>query len=237
MREKIIRGCWQLSTDHSKHTSNINPILDAIDAGFTTFDCADIYLGVEVLLGQAKKLRAHADVRFHTKFVPDLSQLNNIDLNYCEKIIDRSLSRLNVDSLSLVQFHWWDYNVDNYLKVMDGLNTLKVKGKIAAIGLTNVNSSYLKQFSDNFDIASLQAQVSLFDKRVEGSVQPICQAKGIKILAYGTLMGGFLSERWLNQKEPSLNELANRSLVKYKLMIDDVCGWATFQQRLTLLDA
>lgn len=231
----IIRGCWQLSAGHSQQSAEIDPILDAIGSGFTTFDCADIYLGVEELLGKAARTVGGKKMRVHTKFVPDRSRLQTIDRQYVESIIDRSRSRLQVETIDLVQFHWWNWEVKNYLSAMDILSELKAKGKIAEVGLTNMNRKYLEEFSERFDIASLQAQVSLFDRRVERGVGELCRKKNIKIFAYGTLLGGFVSENWLGQAEPELNQLPNRSLVKYKLLIDAACGWQEFQSRLTTL--
>lgn len=231
----IIRGCWQLATGHSQQNMNMQPILDAIESGFTTFDCADIYLGVEELLGKASKIFSEKKLRIHTKFVPDLNYLQNIDRKYIENIIIRSLKRLQVECIDLVQFHWWNWEVKNYLPTMEILSKLKAEGKIAEIGLTNVNRQYLEEFSERFDIASLQAQVSLFDRRVERGVSELCRKKNIKIFAYGSLLGGFVSEKWLCKEEPSLKQLANRSLVKYKLLIDSACGWAEFQRRLSIL--
>lgn len=233
---KIIRGCWQLSTGHSEQNSDMHPILDAIDCGFTTFDCADIYLGVEELLGKASKVFPEKKLRIHTKFVPDLNYLDKIDFRYVESIIDRSLKRLKIDCIDLVQFHWWNWEVKNYLLAMEFLSELKAQGKIAQIGLTNVNQKYLEEISERFDIASLQVQVSLFDRRVEKGVAELCRKKNIKILAYGSLLGGFVSEKWLDQNEPTLEALANRSLVKYKLLIDAACGWEEFQKRLKVLN-
>ncbi len=230
---KIIRGCWQLATGHSQQNGDLQPILDAVENGFTTFDCADIYLGVEELLGKALKAQK---LRIHTKFVPDLNCLENIDRNYVENIIDRSLRRLQAECIDLVQFHWWDWEVKNYLSVMEFLSELKVKGKIGEVGLTNVNRKYLEEFSHHFDIPSLQVQVSLFDRRVEHGVGKLCHKKNIKIFAYGSLLGGFVSEKWLGKEEPELTQLANRSLVKYKLLIDAACGWKEFQRRLSFLN-
>ena len=31
----------------------------------------------------------------------------------------------------------------------------------------------------------------------------LCQARGVKLLTYGVLAGGFLSERWLGAAEPA----------------------------------
>lgn len=234
-KEKIIRGCWQLATGHSQVGGDIEPILDAIQCGFTTFDCADIYLGVEELLGKASQAVPQQKLRIHTKFVPDLNRLQEMDRKYVESIIDRSLSRLQVDCLDLVQFHWWDWKIKNYLSALEFLTELKAKGKIAKIGLTNVNKKYLEAISEHFDIASLQVQISLFDRRVEQGVAQLCRKKNIQLFAYGSLLGGFMSEKWLGKGEPDLEQLANRSLVKYKLLIDSACGWEEFQRRLSLL--
>lgn len=231
----IIRGCWQLAAGHSQENVGMEPVLDAIKCGFTTFDCADIYLGVEELLGKAAQAFPQQKLCFHTKFVPDLNRLQEIDRDYVESIIDRSLKRFRVDCLDLVQFHWWDWKIKNYLPTLDFLSELKAKGKIAEIGLTNVNKQYLGEISKYFDIASLQVQVSLFDRRVEQGVAQLCRQKNIKILAYGSLLGGFVSEKWLNKHEPGHEHLMNRSLVKYKLLIDSACGWEEFQRRLYIL--
>jgi aryl-alcohol dehydrogenase-like predicted oxidoreductase len=61
-----------------------------------------------------------------------------------------------------------------------------------------------------------------------------CRQHGIGLLCYGTVLGGFLSERWLGVAEP-VGELANRSLTKYRLVIEDFGGWALFQQLLGVL--
>src|SRR5690348_2224210 len=130
MNKNIIRGCWQLATGHSQQEITTQPILDAIECGFTTFDCGDIYLGVEELLGKVLKAHPQKKLRIHTKFVPDLDRLPEIDRTYVEHIIDRSLKRLQVECIDLVQFHWWDWEVKNYLFAMDILSELKAKGKI-----------------------------------------------------------------------------------------------------------
>ena len=49
--------------------------------------------------------------------------------------------------------------------------------------------------------------------------------EGICILAYGVLAGGFLTDRWLKQPVPSTTTLANRSLIKYLLMIEEWGKW------------
>jgi aryl-alcohol dehydrogenase-like predicted oxidoreductase len=57
----------------------------------------------------------------------------------------------------------------------------------------------------------------------------------MRLLCYGTVAGGFLSNRWLGVAEPRA-PLPNRSLTKYKLIIDDAGGWDWFQALLRALD-
>jgi aryl-alcohol dehydrogenase-like predicted oxidoreductase len=231
----IIRGGWQLAPGHLVGQSiddALSPILDSIDAGFRVFDCADIYPGVENLLGQARVLAAEGgvNIRVHTKCVPDRDALATVGLPEIERIVDQSLLRLQCDSIELVQFHWWDYNVPRYLDALDALSRLKKAGKIQAIGLTNFDACRLQEILDaGIDVHSIQLQYSLVDKRSEKDVIPLCKAQGIKVFTYGGLLGGFLSDAWLNQRPPELGALPNRSLVKYRLIIDDWGGWDRYQ--------
>ena len=58
---------------------------------------------------------------------------------------------------------------------------------------------------------------------------------GIQILSYGTLLGGFFSEKYLNVDEPTRADLTTASLQKYKNMIDIWGGWQLFQELLEVL--
>jgi aryl-alcohol dehydrogenase-like predicted oxidoreductase len=62
----------------------------------------------------------------------------------------------------------------------------------------------------------------------------LCRNHGIALLCYGTVAGGFLSDRWLGRPAPA-ESLANRSLVKYRLIIDEFGGWPLFQELLVAL--
>ena len=62
-----------------------------------------------------------------------------------------------------------------------------------------------------------------------------CQDRGMTLLAYGTLLGGLLSETYLGRPEPRRSELVTASLQKYKNMIDAWGGWALFQELLATI--
>ena len=51
-------------------------------------------------------------------------------------------------------------------------------------------------------IVTAQVQYSLLDRRAEAALVPLCHEKGVRVIAYGTLAGGLLSDDWLHQPEP-----------------------------------
>ncbi|WPX96441.1 Aldo/keto reductase C-terminal domain protein [Candidatus Bandiella woodruffii] len=140
-----------------------------------------------------------------------------------------------MDSLDLVQFHWWDYNVGDYLEALKILQALKQQGLIQKIGLTNFNTQHLSRIVEEgrIEIESIQVQYSLLDKRPENGLIKYAKTHKIKVFCYGTLAGGFLTKKWLGKDQP--NTLENRSLVKYQLIIDEFGGWEKFQQLLSVI--
>ena len=79
--------------------------------------------------------------------------------------------------------------------------------------------------------------VSLLDRRALAEMSRLCLEQGVKLLAYGTVAGAFLSEDWLSQEEPTLSGIHEWSKMKYKRFIDQTGGWEKFQQILRVLDA
>ncbi|RKF45413.1 aldo/keto reductase [Paraburkholderia fungorum] len=241
---RLLKGGWQLAGGHGSvdRAAAIADMAAYYDAGITTFDCADIYTGVEEMIGafrheytNTRGADSLAKLRVHTKFVPDLANLARVDRQLVEQTADRSLKRLGVERLDLVQLHWWDYDVPGYLDTMHWLKELQRAGKIEHVGGTNFDTAHTRELIDaGMPLVSMQVQYSLLDQRPSLSLAPFCEQAGMKLLCYGTVAGGFLSERWLGVAEPA-EPLENRSLVKYKLIIDDFGGWDLFQLLLATL--
>ena len=208
---RVILGAWQQSSGHSARVAGPEEIFStwdqALARGLDTFDCADIYTGVEALIGDYVRRRRAAGAgipKVHTKFVPDLAALRTIDRGYVERIVDRSLTRLALDRLDLVQFHWWDYQVPGYLEVMGWLGELARAAKIAHLGLTNFDTARTRELlALGVPIATAQVQYSVLDQRPERGLAAMAAAAGVGLVCYGTVAGGFLSERWLGQPEPA----------------------------------
>ncbi|MEK7530665.1 MAG: aldo/keto reductase [Patescibacteria group bacterium] len=241
---RILKGHWQVAGGHGAidQAQAIEDLFAFVDSGITTFDCADIYTGAEELIGAFLKqyeerygTEARKLIKVHDKFVPDLAMLPDVSMEYVESIIDRSLERLGLDAIDLVQFHWWDYSVARYIETVGYLKQLQDKGKIRHIGVTNFDLAHLNEILDSgVTLVSAQIQYSVLDQRPEGAFAKFCAAHNIKLLCYGSLAGGFLGERYLGAVEP-MEPLENRSLIKYKLIIEEFGGWSAFQKLLSAL--
>lgn len=233
---RLLKGGWQLAGGHGV----VDPEaawrdMDAfVEAGITTFDCADIYSGVESLLGGYLRRTTH-QVQVHTKCVPDLDRLATLTPADLRRTVERSRERLGVDVLDLVQFHWWDLTVGDPIAALHALGALRDEGLVRHIGLTNFASAPLRAILDaGVGVVSHQVQYSLLDRRPARTVAPLCAEHGIGLLCYGALAGGFMHERWLGAPDPTL-PLENRSLVKYRLIIEECGGWGAFQALLGVL--
>lgn len=235
---KLIIGCWQLSQGHSEanQIAAIKVIETYYQADFRVFDCADIYTGVEELLGQFIKTHqlGSNDIKVHTKYVPDMASLATLTPDQTETIIDRSRSRLGREHLDLVQFHWWHYETGHYLKALETLTNLKQQGKIKEIGLTNFDAKrVLEIVAHGIPVASIQTQHSVIDQRAK-TLEPMLQQHDIQLLCYGSVAGGLLSDAYVGQGEPR-EPHENRSLTKYLLMVAEMGGWQALQSILEVL--
>jgi aryl-alcohol dehydrogenase-like predicted oxidoreductase len=235
---RIVKGGWQLAGGHGAvdEAAAMDDMDRFVDAGVTTFDCADIYTGVEALIGRwlARRRAAPpaAAVQVHTKYVPDLDRLPTHSRADVVRGVDRSLARLGVEALDLVQLHWWDYDVAGYVDAAQWLAELRREGKVRHVGLTNFDRARLEEIvAAGVPVVSHQVQYSVMDRRPAGAMAAACAARGVGLLCYGALAGGFLSDRWRGAAPPA-EPLENRSLVKYRLIIDEFGGWDRFQALL-----
>jgi aryl-alcohol dehydrogenase-like predicted oxidoreductase len=243
---RVIRGGWQLAGGHGAvdRAQAVADLAAFAEAGIVTFDCADIYTGVEDLIGEFRTeygrrrgAEALSQIKVHTKFVPDLELLPKINKTHVREIIDRSLQRLRLERLDLVQFHWWDYGIPGCVETAHRLDELRRDGKIDLIGGTNFDTDHVERFAAaGIPMASMQVQYSLLDHRPEQGFIEACRRHGTHLLCYGSVAGGFLGETWLGVPEPRA-PFENRSLTKYKLIIDDFGSWPLFQQLLQALGA
>src|SRR5438067_1183462 len=220
---RILNGMWQVSGAHGAIDTGraVAAMFHYHDAGFTTWDLADHYGPAEDLIGEFRRRFAErrgaerlGEIQAFTKWVPHPGPMTRPAV---EDAIGVALKRMGVDRLDLLQFHWWDYGDRRYLDALKQLADLRDRGKIRHLALTNFDTERLAVIAENgIRIVSNQVQYSLVDRRPEARMAPWCAEHGVSLLAYGTLLGGLLSEAWLGRPEPLRAELNTASLQKYK---------------------
>jgi aryl-alcohol dehydrogenase-like predicted oxidoreductase len=239
---RILNGMWQVSGGHGRINPKtaIESMFQYVDAGFTTWDLADHYGPAEDFLGEFRRQliatrgeEAVNNIQAFTKWVPRPGKMTK---KLVEENIDISLRRMDVKSLDLIQFHWWEYRDANYLDALKYMVELQTEGKIKHLALTNFDTEHLQIITEaGIKIVSNQVQFSVVDRRPQVNMVNFCQEHDIKLFTYGSLCGGLLSEKYLNKPELKGLEINTTSLRKYKQMIDNGGGWGLLQQLLNTL--
>ncbi|KAJ3760630.1 aldo/keto reductase [Lentinula raphanica] len=249
---RILNGLWQLSSPawgtaslDKQHTD----FEQLIRAGFVATDMADHYGDAELVYGA-----------FRNQLAPEISSKVIACSKWCvfgppakpvthqfvlSAVMERS-RRLG-GRVELLQFHWYDYNAKDYLRILVELVKITKTHPhlVSAIGLCNFDSQHteeacqhLLQETNEIGIVSNQIQYSLIDTRPSIEMEAVCQKFGIKLLTYGSFCGGFLSDKWLNVNAPNVySEQAQLtpSQRKYFDMINNWGSWDDFQALLRAL--
>ncbi|HYZ42104.1 MAG TPA: aldo/keto reductase, partial [Stellaceae bacterium] len=206
---RILNGMWQVSGAHGRIDPRraVEAMFTYHDAGFTTWDLADHYGPAEDFIGAFRRQFASrygaarlGEIQAFTKWVPHPARMTR---RVVEDAVGISLARMGVQCLDLLQFHWWDYGDASYLDALHHLADLQAEGKIRHLALTNFDTERLRIIVDHgIRIVSNQVQYSLIDRRPQARMASFCREHAITLLAYGSLLGGLLSEQYLGRSEP-----------------------------------
>jgi aryl-alcohol dehydrogenase-like predicted oxidoreductase len=239
---RILNGMWQVSGAHGyiEPEQGVNEMFKYHEAGFTTWDLADHYGPAEDLVGEFRSRFAArfgrgrlSEIQAFTKWVPYPGPMTRETV---ARAVDISRKRMGVEKLDLLQFHWWDYEDERYLNALGHLADLQREGLLKHLALTNFDTRHLRGIVERgIPIVSNQVQYSIIDRRPAIKMAEFCQERDITLLAYGTVLGGLLSDTYLGRPEPRRDQLNTASLQKYKQMIDAWGGWGLFQELLAEL--
>lgn len=238
---RIVTGLWQVA-DMERNGKTLNPeetaqyMMPYVDAGFTSFDMADHYGSSEIIAGYFINNNSLGDrTQLFTKWVPTPGKISRADVRHA---VLQALDRMQSPSIDLMQYHAWKYSDARWLDGLFYLNELKEKGLINHIGVTNFDAVHLKMALDTgIPIVSNQICHSLIDQRANGKLKKVCEDYNVKLLAFGTLAGGFLTDKWFGKPEPTDDELTTWSEMKYKRFIDVAGGWDVLQQLLKTINS
>jgi aryl-alcohol dehydrogenase-like predicted oxidoreductase/enamine deaminase RidA (YjgF/YER057c/UK114 family) len=230
---RIVTGLWQVA-DMERGGQLLDPykaaadMAEYADAGLDTFDMADHYGSAEEITGMLIAARTHPQVRAFTKWCPPPGPMT---AEVVRAGVQRSLKRLKTDCIDLLQFHWWSFDHSAYIDAVEELVKLREQGLIHAVGLCNFDTAHVRLLLDlGLPIATNQVCMSLLDRRGTEAMSSLCKERGVRLLAYGVLGGGFLSDRWLDVPEPA--QVDDWSKMKYQRFIQAIGGWNAMQEVL-----
>jgi len=227
---RVVIGCWQILERHADENQAVNTLKAYADAGFTTFDTADIYGRSESVLGKLRAAGVHPTI--HTKFVTRES-----DFESAQQINSRSTEALGA-APDLVAFHWWDYGDDRFVQAAQHVTTLRDNGRLRFVAACNFDLPHLKEMVEqDVPIVSNQVQYSLLDRRPENGMLAYAKQKGIRLATFGTVAGGLLSDHWLGAPPPTRDQLQTVSLRMYYSPLSRWSrgSWDLFQTLLSTL--
>jgi aryl-alcohol dehydrogenase-like predicted oxidoreductase/enamine deaminase RidA (YjgF/YER057c/UK114 family) len=234
---RALTGLWQVA-DMERDGGLIDLEVAAqamrayVEKGLTTFDMADHYGSAEDIAGIFLDRHVPGDlVQVATKWVPKPGRVSRQDVRAA---VERSLARLRSETIDLLQFHAWSYADPSYLDCLFWLQELRDEGLIRHLGLTNFDTAHLRMvLTSGIEVVSNQVSFSLLDRRAQGAMTDLCAELDVGLLAYGTLAGGLLTERFMGLEEPAA--MATWSQMKYKRFLDVAGGWGAFQELLRTL--
>ncbi len=179
----------------------------AVEAGVTFFDTAEVYgLGKsERLLGQFMH-STNTSAQIATKYGPLPWRLSGESV---AKALDNSLSRLQVDHITLYQVHWpFDFLMSQET-LFKALAAEVKRGRIGAVGVSNYSAEQMTQAhtllaAEGVPLAVNQVRYSLLSRQIESKdILKTAHQLGVKILAYSPLAQGLLTGKYTPEKSPT----------------------------------
>lgn len=195
----IALGTWTFAGDsiwsESSEKESISVIHAALDFGIKLFDTSPHYGNSrsEAILGKAVKGRSDAAIATKIK-------INDKSPAELRTLIEKSLRRLNRETIDLMQIHWPGNSSEETLRALELFMTMKEEGKILNIGACNFGIYDLEETKD-FPIISNQLPYNLMWRVIEKKIAPLSKDQGKTVWVYSPLQQGLLSGRYSNIEE------------------------------------
>src|SRR5262245_7518859 len=174
-------------------------VIDAVDAGVTLFDTAEVYgpFENEKLVGRVLGGSRRDRVLIATKFgfrIGQEGRPSGLDSRpeHIREVVDASLKRLNTDRIDVLYQHRLDpaVPIEDVVGAMAGLVR---NGKVRYLGLSEAGPANLRRAHAVHPISVLQSEYSLWERSIEKEILPTCRALGIGVVPYSPLGCGFLT--------------------------------------------
>ncbi len=176
------------------------------EAGGNFIDSANVYSrgGSETLLGEWLKKQRREDFAVTTKVRFPMGEGPNdqgLGRKHIRASVEASLQRLQTDAVDMLFVHCWDPDTP-LEETLSTLNDLVREGKVRYLGASNFSGSQLQKALDMSryrgwePFSALQAKYNLLTRSTEWEMLPLCRREGLGFMAWGPLLGGWLSGRY-----------------------------------------
>src|SRR6266567_3270063 len=195
-------GCMGMSQSYGPPPGDRQDMIDliraAVERGVTFFDTAESYgpWTNEELVGEAlAPLRKQVVIatKFNMLFDEDGNPLGQISRpEQVRAAAEGSLRRLRVDCIDLYYLH--RVNPDAAIEDIAGaVADLVAAGKVQDFGMSEAAAGTIRRAHAVQPVTAIQSEYSLWYRRPEPEILPLCEELGIGFVPYSPLGKGFLT--------------------------------------------
>ncbi|MDB5017870.1 MAG: ral stress protein 69 [Mucilaginibacter sp.] len=176
----------------------------ALDLGINFWDTADVYangkneeLIAKVLSSNRDKVFIATKFGFRQKddtgaFPGAAGSYFDGSPAYLKSAVEKSLKRLNIDTIDLYYAHRIDPNVP-VEDMVGAMADLVKEGKVRYLGLSEASAASIRKAHAVHPIAALQSEYSLLTRDVETEILPVCRELGISLVPFSPLSRGLIT--------------------------------------------
>ncbi|MBD2111787.1 MULTISPECIES: aldo/keto reductase [Cyanophyceae] len=200
------QGTWKMGENHAQRQAEVAALRLGLDLGMTLIDTAEMYGegGAEKVVGEAIAGRRD-EVFLVSKVYP-----HNATRQGVVEACDRSLKRLQTDSLDLYLLHW--RGAVPLTETLAGLQSLKQAGKIQSYGVSNFDRNDMEEaiaLPGGDEIVTNQVLYNLMNRGIEWDLLPWSRDRNIPTMAYSPVGHSPAEQKGLFQNS-QLKAIADR---------------------------